>query len=102
MSLNSADISRIARLARLELNEQEQAKALDELNSMLDLIEQLQSVDTTNVAPLAHPLSVHEEVSLRLREDIVTETPSIEQRQQLMSNAPAESEGLFLVPKVIE
>lgn len=102
MSLTPADVSRIARLARLELNEQEQATALNELNSMLGLIEQLQSVDTSGVHPLAHPLSVHEEVSLRLREDVVTETPSEETRALLMSNTPAESEGLFLVPKVIE
>ncbi len=102
MSLTPADVSRIARLARLELNEQEQATALNELNSMLGLIEQLQSVDTSGVQPLAHPLSVHEEISLRLREDIVTETPSEQTRASLMSNTPAESEGLFLVPKVIE
>ncbi|NEN76481.1 Asp-tRNA(Asn)/Glu-tRNA(Gln) amidotransferase subunit GatC [Pelistega sp. NLN82] len=102
MSLTPNDVSRIARLARLELDETMQAKALEELNSMLDLFETLQSVETTGVAPLAHPLSVHEEVSLRLREDQVTEPSSIEARQALMANAPAESDGLFLVPKVIE
>ncbi|NOL49321.1 Asp-tRNA(Asn)/Glu-tRNA(Gln) amidotransferase subunit GatC [Pelistega europaea] len=102
MSLTPKDVSRIARLARLELSEAAQAKALNELNSMLGLIEALQSVDTSGVIPLAHPLSVHEEISLRLREDVVTETASIENRQSLMANAPAESEGLFLVPKVIE
>lgn len=102
MSLTSTDVSRIARLARLELSDQAQAKALNELNSMFDLIQALQSVDTSGVTPLAHPLSVHEEVSLRLRDDVVTEPSSTEVRQALMANAPAESEGLFLVPKVIE
>ena len=102
MSLTSADVHRIARLARLELNASAQDKALDELNSMLGLIEQLQSVDTTGVAPLAHPLSVHQEITLRLREDEVTESASLEKRDALMSNAPAQAEGLFLVPKVIE
>ena len=102
MSLTLNDVNRIARLSRLELDEQEQAQALLELNSMLGLIEQLQSVDTNGVTPLAHPLSVHEEISLRLREDTVTETSSLENRAELMANAPAESNGLFLVPKVIE
>ncbi|ETD68930.1 glutamyl-tRNA amidotransferase subunit C [Pelistega indica] len=102
MSLTLNDVNRIARLSRLELDEQEQAQALLELNSMLGLIAQLQSVDTSGVTPLAHPLSVHEEISLRLREDIVTETSSLEKRAELMANAPAESNGLFLVPKVIE
>lgn len=102
MSLTPADVSRIARLARLELDPAEQAQALTELNSMLSIIAALQSVDTEGVEPLAHPLSVHEEVHLRLRDDVVTETASIEQRQALMANAPASAEGLFLVPKVIE
>lgn len=102
MSLTPNDVSRIARLSRLELNDQEQSQATVELNSMLGLIAQLQSVDTSGVEPLAHPLSAHEEISLRLRDDVVTETSSLEKRAELMANAPAESNGLFLVPKVIE
>jgi aspartyl-tRNA(Asn)/glutamyl-tRNA(Gln) amidotransferase subunit C len=45
------------------------------------------------------PLSAIEDVTLRLRADVVTET---EQRDACMANAPAKDAGLFLVPKVIE
>ena len=51
---------------------------------------------------MAHPLSAHQEVALRLREDAVTETGGIERRDALTTNAPAMAEGLFLVPKVVE
>lgn len=102
MSVTASDVTRIARLARLALDPAAQEKALVELNKMLDLIETLQAVDTQGVEPLAHPLSAYENVQLRLREDSVTETASIAQRDALMANAPATSEGLFLVPKVIE
>lgn len=102
MSLTPAEVNRIARLSRLELTDSEQKQALTELNSMLGLIQALQSVNTENIIPLSHPLSVCEAISLRLREDKVTENSSTDTRKSLMSNAPADAEGLFLVPKVIE
>ncbi|AIL32111.1 Asp-tRNA(Asn)/Glu-tRNA(Gln) amidotransferase subunit GatC [Basilea psittacipulmonis] len=102
MALNLQDITRIAKLARLELDEHTKTHMLDELNSLMNIIEKLQSVDTTGVEPLSHPLSAHEQVALRLREDKVTESSSIAERDLLMKNAPATENGLFLVPKVIE
>lgn len=102
MSLSLEDVTRIARLARLELTPEKQEQTLNELNNILGLIEKLQSVDTTGIEPLAHPLSAHEDITLRLREDNVTETSSETQRSALMANAPASENGLFLVPKVIE
>lgn len=102
MSLSLEDVTRIARLARLELTPEKQEQTLNELNNILGLIEKLQSVDTTGIEPLAHPLSAHEDITLRLREDNITETGSETQRSALMANAPATENGLFLVPKVIE
>ena len=102
MALTEQDVVRIARLARIALTPDQLTRAEHELNGMLDIIAKLQSVDTTGVEPLAHPLSALAEVSLRLREDTVTETASVEQRQALLANAPATAEGVFLVPKVIE
>ncbi|AIT26462.1 glu-tRNAGln amidotransferase C subunit [Bordetella holmesii 44057] len=52
--------------------------------------------------PLAHPLSAHEDIVLRLRQDAVTEVPSDQRRDELLANAPEQDGGLFLVPKVIE
>jgi aspartyl-tRNA(Asn)/glutamyl-tRNA(Gln) amidotransferase subunit C len=102
MALTENDVNRIARLSRLELDPAEQAQALTDLNSILGLIEKLQAVDTQGIEPLAHPLSAIQDIALRLREDTVTETPSENTRSRLMANAPAQEDGLFLVPKVIE
>ena len=63
------------------------------------LVEKMRSVDTTGIEPLAHPLGAIQDVTLRLREDRVSEPNNIEANQR---NAPAVENGLFLVPKVIE
>ena len=102
MSLNDQDVARIARLARIELPPENRAATQAELNDLLHLIERLQAVDTTGVEPMAHPLSVHQDVALRLRDDEVTATCGPAQREALQANAPALADGLFLVPKVIE
>ncbi|AWB35072.1 Asp-tRNA(Asn)/Glu-tRNA(Gln) amidotransferase subunit GatC [Orrella marina] len=102
MALTTEDVARIARLARLELSEEQSTLMQTELNQVLDLIETLQSVDTTGVEPLTHPLSALQDIELRLRTDEALPTNSTEARRQLMANAPAQEEGLFLVPRVIE
>lgn len=99
MSLTSADIARIANLARLELNPAESERMLTQINGFFEIVEKMRGVDTTGVAPLAHPIEVIQAVSLRLREDAVSESNQIEANQR---NAPAVEQGLFLVPKVIE
>ena len=95
MSLTADDVARLAILARLELSAQEAERTLSQLNSVFDLIGQLQAVDTTGVEPMTHPIAM----SLRLREDQVTETDARERYQQV---APATEQGLYLVPRVIE
>lgn len=102
MALNEQDVARIARLARIELTPGQRSRAQDELNGILHLIERLQAADTQGVEPMAHPLSAHQDIALRLRPDAVTETPSEERRAELLANAPDARDGLFLVPKVIE
>ena len=102
MALTENDVTRIARLARLELAEDQRPRVLNDLNGIFGLIEQLQSVDTTGVEPLMHPISAIEDVVLRLRTDAVTEISGEAARASLIANAPAVEEGLFLVPKVIE
>ena len=95
MSLNSADIKRIAHLARIEVSDTEAEATLTKLKGILGLIEQMQAVDTTGIVPMSHS----QDVTQRLREDVVTET---NQRELFQSIAPAVKEGLYLVPKVIE
>ncbi len=99
MALTPQDVSRIAHLARLELSADEQASLLAQLNGFFGIVEQMSAVDTSGVEPLYTPLSAVQEVSLRLRDDAVTET---DRRALNQRSAPAVEDGLFLVPKVIE
>jgi aspartyl-tRNA(Asn)/glutamyl-tRNA(Gln) amidotransferase subunit C len=99
MALTPQDVRRIAQLARLELGAAEQASMLVQLNGFFDIVERMGSVDTGGVEPLYTPLSAVQEVSLRLRDDAVTEA---DQRALNQRSAPAVEDGLFLVPKVIE
>ena len=95
MSLTEADVKRMAHLARIEIEAKEVTPMLAQLSNILGLVEQMQAVDTTGVAPMAHA----QDVSLRLREDRVTET---DQHQAFQAIAPQVEAGLYLVPKVIE
>ena len=99
MALTPLDVQRIAHLARLELSAAEQAAMLGQLNGFFGIVEKMSAVDTSGVEPLYTPLSAVQDVSLRLREDKVTERNERERNQR---SAPAVEDGLFLVPKVIE
>jgi aspartyl-tRNA(Asn)/glutamyl-tRNA(Gln) amidotransferase subunit C len=99
MALTPQDVSRIAHLARLELAPAEQASMLSQLNGFFRVVEQMSAVETGGIEPLYTPLSAVQEVSLRLRNDVVTETDARTLNQR---SAPAVEDGLFLVPKVIE
>lgn len=95
MAIELTDVENIAHLARLSLSDQEMKEAADSMSNILGLIDQMQSVDTDNVEPLAHAFDAVQ----RLRPDKVTET---DQRDALQKIAPETEAGLFLVPKVIE
>jgi aspartyl-tRNA(Asn)/glutamyl-tRNA(Gln) amidotransferase subunit C len=95
MSLPATEIHKIGHLARLALNDELIPKYAQELTTILELVAQMDSVDTSNITPMAHPLHA----SQRLRPDVVTEK---DQRELFQSIAPAAQAGLYLVPKVIE
>ena len=95
MSLSSDDVAKIAHLARLDVPS-DKAEALGrELSNILDLVAQMDAVDTKEVTPMAHPL----EMAQRLRNDAVTEQDN---RDRYQASGPAVENGLYLVPKVIE
>jgi aspartyl-tRNA(Asn)/glutamyl-tRNA(Gln) amidotransferase subunit C len=95
MSLTTEDVKRIAHLARIEIGEDEAQSTLKQLSGILGLIEEMQAVDTSGIEPMSHS----QDVTQRLREDVVTET---DQRELFQSVAPAVENALYLVPKVIE
>jgi aspartyl-tRNA(Asn)/glutamyl-tRNA(Gln) amidotransferase subunit C len=102
MAITDNDVARIARLARIELSESGNLRARDDLNHILQLIAQLQAVDTSGIEPMAHPLAAHANITLRLRPDQPAPRHTAEQRRLLMGNSPAGENTLFLVPTVIE
>jgi aspartyl-tRNA(Asn)/glutamyl-tRNA(Gln) amidotransferase subunit C len=95
MSLSIEDIHRIAHLARIAVSENDASDLKIKLNGIFSLIEEMQAVDTKGVEPMAHS----QNVTLRLRDDVVTET---NQRELFQAIAPQVENGLYLVPKVIE
>ncbi|MGB0662938.1 MAG: Asp-tRNA(Asn)/Glu-tRNA(Gln) amidotransferase subunit GatC [Pontibacterium sp.] len=95
MALDRSDVEKIAHLARLQIDERDIPEYATNLSNILELVDQMQSVDTDGVSPMASPLNA----KARLRADDVTEE---NQREALQANAPAKEDGLFLVPKVIE
>lgn len=95
MSLHRSDIEKIAHLARLAIAEEDITRYVRELSNILQMVEQMNNVDTHAVVPMAHPM----EASQRLRADEITET---DQRERFQSIAPQVEAGLYLVPKVIE
>jgi aspartyl-tRNA(Asn)/glutamyl-tRNA(Gln) amidotransferase subunit C len=95
MSLTNADVRKVARLARLAMSEAEIETARTQLSGIFDLIAEMQAVDTKGIAPMSHA----QELSQRLREDVVTEA---DQRAAFQEIAPQVEAGLYLVPQVIE
>jgi aspartyl-tRNA(Asn)/glutamyl-tRNA(Gln) amidotransferase subunit C len=96
MSLNRRDIENIAHLARLALSEAEIPLYVEGLSRILALVAELESADTSQVEPMAHPLPGQR---ARLRPDAVS---AGNQRELLQRNAPQVEAGLYLVPRVIE
>ena len=100
MSLALSDVKRLAILAQLDLTDDQADATLSKLNGIFALVEQMRAVDTSGVEPLNHPIAALQHgLSLRLREDIVTEP---NRREDYQAVAPATQDGLYLVPKVIE
>lgn len=92
---NLIDVAYIARLAKLDLTAEETASFSADLNQVLAYVAQLDQWDTTQVAPMYHPLPVYD----ALREDVPGTSLS---NEAALSNAPAREDGQFRVPKVVE
>ena len=95
MSITKSAVKRVAHLARIHIEPADIDKYALDLFQILDLVEQMNSVPTREVEPLAHP----QDIALRMRPDQVTE---VNARARLQAVAPATERGLYLVPRIIE
>jgi aspartyl-tRNA(Asn)/glutamyl-tRNA(Gln) amidotransferase subunit C len=95
MTLKIEDVRNIAQLARLQMDDSSLEQYASDLSNILALAEQMNSVDTSNVTPMAHPL----DATQRLRPDLVTES---DQREKFQAIAPDVENGFYRVPKVID
>jgi aspartyl-tRNA(Asn)/glutamyl-tRNA(Gln) amidotransferase subunit C len=95
MAIDFQEIEQVARLSRIKLDAEMASDVTKKVGDILQMIDKMQSVDTTDVEPMANPLDAHQ----RLRADNITE---VNQREKFQSVAPNVEAGLYLVPKVIE
>jgi aspartyl-tRNA(Asn)/glutamyl-tRNA(Gln) amidotransferase subunit C len=95
MSLSTEQVNKIAWLGRIAIDADKIESYARDLSGILDFVAQMSAVDTSAVAPMAHPM----DQAQRLRPDVVTEP---DQRDLFQAHAPLVEAGLYLVPKVIE
>ena len=94
MALTPETVSQVAHLARLTLNNDEVELFTRQLNDILNYVEKLNELDTTDVPPMAHVLELHN----AFREDLVNDSLPVE---EALANAPARQRHAFTVPKII-
>ena len=94
MAVTIKDVEHIAKLAKLEFTEAEKEKFTHQMNQILEYMEQLNTLDTSNVEPLSHVI----ELSNVFRADEVKPGVSTE---DALKNAPEKDEHYFKVPKVL-
>ncbi len=82
-------------LAKLELSEDEKKQAKKDMTNMLDYIDTLNELDTEGVEPMSHVFPVNNV----FREDCIENG---DDKENILSNAPAKKDGCFKVPKTVE
>ncbi|MFW6188807.1 MAG: Asp-tRNA(Asn)/Glu-tRNA(Gln) amidotransferase subunit GatC [Planctomycetota bacterium] len=95
MPVTPEDVDHAAHLSRLRLTEEEKAKFARQLSDIVDYMDKLNELDTSEVEPMVHAI----EGAQVLRKDRVSESLS---RDQALRNAPEQADGCFKVPRIIE
>ena len=93
--ISDETIEYVGILAKLELSDEEKEQAKSDMGRMLDYIDKLGELDTSDVEPMSHVFPVQNV----FREDVVTNGDT---REQLLMNAPEQKDGMFMVPKTFE
>ena len=95
MAAAEIDVKYVAHLARISLSPAEEQKLGAQLGSILGYIEKLGELDVSQVEPTAHAVPL---VNVTRSDEIRSSLPTAE----ALGNAPAQANGLFLVPKIVE
>lgn len=95
MSVDEATVRRIAHLSRIAIADSDVPRMGEELNAILSFVEQLNEVDVAGIEPMTAVTPMR----MKARRDVVTEGGD---PAAVMSNAPIQEDGFFLVPKVVE
>jgi len=95
MSIKKSEIAYISSLSKLKMEDIEIDNFTRQISDILEMIQQLEKVNTDDIEPMAHPLNMKQ----RLRKDSVTEE---NQRELYKENAAEFEEGFYKVPKVID
>ena len=95
MSIDKETVGRIAHLARIQVSEEDKLQLSGELSKILEMVEELNMVNTDGVEPMTSVV----QMDMVKREDKVTDGGIPE---KILANAPEETAGFFVVPKVVE
>jgi aspartyl-tRNA(Asn)/glutamyl-tRNA(Gln) amidotransferase subunit C len=95
MAIDAATVRKVARLARIAEPEERLEALAKELSGILDWIEQLDEIDTSDVEPMTSAVKT----PLPMRDDVVTDGGD---PARVLSNAPRTVNNFFVVPKVVE
>jgi len=100
MKIDEKDVTYVADLAHVELTGEERVRFLRDLNSILDYVDRLNELDTSNVQPMAVMANLTGDATLRddIREGLRKSLP----HEVALANAPDSDGTFFRVPKVIE
>ena len=95
MSINKDTIKKISKLARITVTNDETDRLEKDLNSILKFVEQLKELNTDKVEPIS---SVSDQ-DLTMNKD---EVKKINEKDDILKNAPEKNSNYYVVPKVIE
>ena len=93
--MDKKTVTTISYLSRLKIDDEKEEKIINDLDNIIEFVDQLNDVDTLEIAPLANPL----EKTAKTRKDIVT---AKNLKKELLDVAPSANEDYFLVPRVVE
>lgn len=95
MTITDETIDYVAKLSKLVLSENEKESAKKDLGSILNYIDTMSELDTVGIEPMSHVFPIKNV----FREDIVANESD---RDNILSNAPDNKDGCFIVPKTVE